>query len=139
MTIALTTPRTWVTGEVPTASILNAHLRDNSDYFTGETAWTAPTFQNAWVNFGFASTQWSLAGYRKIGDMVWLKGLVKSGTVGAAIFTLPVGYRPSADALFAVDSNNLFGVIDVTSAGVVKLTTGSNVYVQLDGLVFSTV
>ena len=27
--MAWTAPRTWVAGEVPTASIMNAHLRDN--------------------------------------------------------------------------------------------------------------
>lgn len=32
MTATWTTPRTWATGEVVTAALLNAHLRDNLDY-----------------------------------------------------------------------------------------------------------
>lgn len=30
--MAWTTPRTWVAGEVPTAAIMNAHVRDNLQY-----------------------------------------------------------------------------------------------------------
>lgn len=32
MTATWTTPRTWATGEIVTAVMLNAHLRDNLDY-----------------------------------------------------------------------------------------------------------
>jgi hypothetical protein len=55
-------------------------------------AWAPVTFQNGWVNFDAGRT----AQYRKNGDYVELRGVVKSGTVayGTAMFTLPVGYRP---------------------------------------------
>lgn len=46
--MAWTTPRTWVAGEVPTAAILNTHIRDNlaaiGDPWTAYTpTWTAAT------------------------------------------------------------------------------------------------
>lgn len=141
MAIALTTPRTWVTGEVPTASIMNQQVRDNSDYINGETTWTAATLQNAWANFGAANaaSNFSTAAYRKFGDMVWIKGTVKNGTLGAAIFTLPAGYRPLNRCGFAIESNNVFGRVDVDNTGVVFTSLAAAAYVQLDGIVFSTI
>jgi hypothetical protein len=138
VSIALTTPRTWVAGEVPTASVLNQQIRDNSDYLNGETGWSAPALVNGWVNFG-SSYNYSTVGYRKLGDMVWLKGLLKSGTVGAVMFTLPVGYRPLARCGFAIESNNAFGRVDVQPDGTVFTVLASNVFVSLDGIVFSTI
>jgi len=32
---AFTTPRTWVTGEVVTAALLNTHIRDNQNFLIG--------------------------------------------------------------------------------------------------------
>ncbi len=138
MTIALTTPRTWVTGEVPTAALLNTYVRDNGDYFTGETVWATPTLTNGWVNFVTAG--YSTAGYRKIGDIVWLKGTIKNGTVGSDAFTLPTAYRPTAETLFATESNSVIGRVDVTAAGaVMPIAPSNNAYVMLDGLFFSTI
>lgn len=36
MSVIWTTPRTWVTGELVTAALLNTHLRDNMDYLKAE-------------------------------------------------------------------------------------------------------
>jgi hypothetical protein len=55
------------------------------------TAWTNLTLQNGWTN---ASGQ-QAAQYRKIGDMVQLRGGIAGGTLNAIAFTLPVGFRPS--------------------------------------------
>jgi hypothetical protein len=134
--MAWTAPRTWVAAEVPDAALMNLHVRDNLLYLVGDLAWTAPTLAGTWVNFGSGFTT---AGYRRIGDMVHLKGTIKLGVVNTTAFTLPVGYRPTAQAIFAVESNNAFGVVVVNAAGTVVPTTGSNVYFQLDGIVFSTV
>jgi hypothetical protein len=56
--------------------------------------WIAPTLTNSWVDYG---APWTTAGYRRDGNRVTLKGLIKNGTVGSSVFTLPVGYRPGAD------------------------------------------
>src|SRR5436190_3119179 len=37
------------------------------------TAWTGVTFQNGWQNFGGG---WPSAQYRKVGDQVYLRGLI---------------------------------------------------------------
>lgn len=94
----------------------------------------APTFLNAWSNLGSGFTG---AGYFKDqSGIVHLRGLVTGGTVGAAIFNLPAGYRPSAQESFAIQSNNVFGRCDVTPAGDVFATAGSNVYFSLSGISF---
>lgn len=102
---------------------------------TGEATWTAPTLSGAWVNYGGA---FSTAGYRKDSNgVVHLRGVVKSGTIGTAIFTLPAGYRPSMDMIFPVISNSTIGQINVTaSTGVVQCNIGNNASVTLDGITF---
>lgn len=54
-------------------------------------AWTPVTFQNAWLDLGGG---YQTCQYRKIGDIVYLRGVAKSGSSGTVAFTLPVGYRP---------------------------------------------
>lgn len=104
---------------------------------TSPSLWTAVTvFTNSWVNFDANHP----AQYRKVGDDVELRGLIKSGTIGLAAFTLPAGFRPfQADEVFAVSSNSLFGRVVVLSTGVVTPDVGSNITVYLSGIRFSTI
>lgn len=90
-----------------------------------------PAFQNAWVNFG--GTDPSASFYKDRGR-VYLAGSVKSGTLAAPIFTLPVGYRPPSDTVrFAVidGSAGPGGTVIVFASGAVHLQTGNNVFVSL--------
>lgn len=134
--MAWTTPRTWVAGELVTKAMLDEQIRDNEIYLKGDAAWIAPTFLNAWVNFGGVTL---VAGYRKIADVVYLRGTIKSGTIAAAAFTLPVGYRPHIQQIFISDANNLIGRVTVAPNGSVIPQIGSNVYYTLDGICFSVV
>lgn len=92
------------------------------------TAWTAPTFTNSWSTYGgaFQSPQ-----YRKVGDMVQLRGAMTGGT-GTA-FTLPTGFRPPANVSFAVANGSNLGEIQVASDGAVTMLRTSNAtYVALN-------
>lgn len=93
-----------------------------------------PNYENSWVDYG---GEYSGAGFKKdaVGN-VYLTGLVKSGTVNTAIFTLPVGYRPAYRKIFATTSNNVHARFDVQPSGVVSTTNGSNAWVSLDGITF---
>lgn len=95
---------------------------------------TAVTFAGAWVNF--AAGLHTVAYYKDGGGRVHLRGAAKSGTIGTTIFTLPVGYRPTAVLLFPVVSNDAFGFARVESDGDVLAQGGSNVYFSLDGISF---
>lgn len=92
---------------------------------------TAPAFKNAWVNFGGGATA---ASYYIDRGRVYLVGLIKSGTIAQAAFTLPVG--PPTPVNFAVDSNGAFGTVQVDAAGNVVPTAGSNVFVDLAPISF---
>ena len=55
------------------------------------TAWTAFTFLNGWTG---ATGGYPIAGYRRIGDMVYMRGRISGGTMGQPMFNLPAGFRP---------------------------------------------
>lgn len=67
--------------------------------------------------------------YRKVGKTIKLKGKTDNNTPAGVIssqnvFTLPIGYRPAETQLFTVaveDGSNPVVVIEITSAGVVKV------------------
>jgi hypothetical protein len=96
----------------------------------------APVFKNAWVNFAAGE---ALAGYwRDPFGFVTLKGVIKTGTINTACFTLPPGYRPLEKQLVATISNGAIGRLDVTTAGAVIPVSGNNAYFALNNISFPT-
>lgn len=96
--------------------------------------WIAATLP-LWTNFG---APYHPAGYLKDNDgFVHLRGRV-TNVAGSTIFTLPVGFRPSATGRYAVDCNGAYGVVEVTSAGAVNWVVGAAAPVTLDGITFDT-
>jgi hypothetical protein len=96
--------------------------------------YTAPSLLNSWVDFG---SGYSTSGYLKHNGVVYLKGVLKSGTVNTTFFTLPAGYRPSATLVFAVISNVAISQVNIDSSGNVTMVSGSNVSVSLDNIRFA--
>jgi DNA-binding beta-propeller fold protein YncE len=97
-------------------------------------AWQTPVFENGWVNY---SGTYNDAGYFKDSvGVVHLRGLVKNGTIGQTIFTLPVGYRPAARGIFPSVSNSVPGRIDVLPDGRVIPLAGNSVWLSLEGITF---
>lgn len=98
-------------------------------------AYTDASYLNSWVSYN--TTTHNKAGYYKTTTgVVRLQGVVKSGTIGQPIFTLPTGYRPAKTLLFTVPSNGAFGVLEIQTDGDVIATTGNNTYVSLEGIQF---
>lgn len=98
-------------------------------------AWTNATYQNSWTTF----SGWTAAGYYKDPfGIVHLRGMITGGTIGAAAFTLPTGYRPpNAGAQFPVASNSALGRVYCNSDGRVIIETPSNnAWVSLEGIQF---
>lgn len=113
-----------------------------SDYVNGEPArnddtdWADASLLNSWVNYDIRKAQ-----YRRLNGVVWMRGLVKDGTIGTTILQLPVGFRPAASAgaehHFPVASNGAFGCVRVwNSNGVVDVVTGSNAWVDFSSVHF---
>ena len=93
-------------------------------------------FANSWVDFGIG---WALSSYRQHTDgMVQIRGMIKSGTVDQIAFTLPSGLRPPLHLTYAVDSNGVYGRVDIQTTGAVKPKAGSNVWFALNFLFDST-
>jgi hypothetical protein len=93
--------------------------------------WTQPTLVNSWVDYGGSN---ALLAYRKVGDVVQLRGTGKDGTLNTTAFTLPVGYRPTASYRFGTAD----GTTTVDSSGNVAFFAGSSTIFSVDGVFFST-
>ena len=112
-----------VSGQLP---VIEAHHLVGA---SGEIA-----FAGTWANFGGSNEP---ARYWKdFTGIVHLGGVVKLGTIGTTIFTLPAGYRPQYAMIYAVASNNAYGTLTVNPDGTVVASTGSNVYFSLSGITF---
>ena len=99
--------------------------------------WRAPTLQNSWVYFG--SPHEPPGYYKDATGRVWIRGLVKSGTLGSPIFTLPAGYEPPYSIVQVGISDDLLCEIDISQAGAVTVGSGgNNTWVSLSGISFST-
>ena len=98
---------------------------------TDPEAWTQPTLVNSWVDYGAPN---AFIAYRKVGDIVQLRGTAKNGTLNTTAFTLPVGYRPSASYRVATCD----GSIDVNTSGNVGFYAASNAIFSIDGAWFTT-
>jgi len=99
-------------------------------------AWIAPTFTNSFTNFG--SPHANAGYYKDPSGRVHLRGAVKrSPTTDLGMFTLPAGYRPSAQLVSPISVFGAIGGLGITSAGVVNANSGdTSVFVSLDGISF---
>lgn len=86
----------------------------------------APAFQSAWVNYGTAN--WATAAFmRDAAGIVHIKGLIKNGTFSSPLFTLPVGFRPLQNMIFAgIQGDNSAIRIDVYDSGIIQVSAGVN-------------
>ena len=95
------------------------------------------SFGSGWTNYN--TSIWNPGRRKHFGDMVVLSGMVArtSGT-GTTIATLPVGYRPTKNELFAVQTSSGLGRVDVYDDGTVVYVSGGTTWISLAGLIFST-
>jgi len=68
--------------------------------------WRALTLQNTWERQG---TAWQAPQYRRIGQTVYVRGLIKGTTIAAqtVIANLPVGFRPKLGQMVTGNTNAL--------------------------------
>lgn len=109
-----------------------------------DTGWIdmTPVLANGWVSY---DANYGPPKYRKKAGIVYLQGLVKAGTLGTVIATLPVGFRPDSaqfggagTLLFvAMGDNNVVTRIDVYPDGrIVQAGGGTNVWQSLSSVIF---
>lgn len=92
-------------------------------------------FQNSWINYN-DDVLWNTAAYYRDNSRVYLKGLIEGGIADTVVFTLPAGYRPVKECVFAVAASSLFGEVRVQPDGDVIFKAGTATYVSLDGISF---
>jgi hypothetical protein len=86
---------------------------------------------NGWVNYGAPYP--NVASAKSASGIVFVRGAIKSGTIGAVAFTLPVGSRPAFDSIHAVyTSASTIGYIRVFVDGSVEVIAGNAAFVYLD-------
>jgi hypothetical protein len=102
--------------ELPIAKITGSVLADQRAVVTSvQTPWIAMApLTNGWVAYG---APYQTPRYRKIGDIVYVEGWMKSGTVGQVCYTLPVGFRPTATTQFVTASQGAVARIGVDATG----------------------
>ena len=95
-----------------------------------DTAWQTPTLLNSWVDFG---SDHPVARWREWNGRLQIVGMIKNGTTtgGTDIMDLPVtlSHRP----IFPVVVNDVFGSIEITTAGQVRCRNiPNNVFVSIN-------
>jgi hypothetical protein len=101
------------------------------------TAWTALPLLNGWVAAG---GNMQTPRYRKIGDLVYLEGLVKSGSLALPAANLPVGFRPPKQIQRPLYSGPTVSGGAVTTTGDFYIQFGDiNGGVDIGSVIFSTV
>lgn len=93
-------------GDVPISTTgLTALVSGEDWHYVGEAG--EPAFQNSWANLGSSN---KLAFRIREAGVVDVQGIITPGTLGATIFTLPDGYRPTSS------SSSFFPITGVTAA-----------------------
>lgn len=98
-----------------------------------DTYWHTAPFKNGWVDYG---STFATAGFRRApGGVVYVRGVVKNGTLGTGstgvVFQLPVDCRPKKTLIFATSSNAQFGEIRIDGSGNVYASVGSPTWISL--------
>ena len=96
--------------------------------------WIAPTLLGTWVNYGAPE---ATVGYyiNALGEVI-IKGMVKDGTIGTAIFQLQVGYRPLENQRRACVSIDAFSESYVDPSGNVITSNGVATWFSISGISF---
>lgn len=91
-------------------------------------------FQNGWANF---AGPWP-ASFRKVNNIVYLRGVIGGGAFAVPAFALPVEFRPPIGRSYLFSANSVYtpGTIQVDPTGAVTPNGGNNVFITLDGMYF---
>lgn len=123
---------------------------------TPATAWTPIPLSGNWVAYDPAGG-WQVPAYRKLGDIVYCRGLAKNASNDLTVGVLPIGYRPTGNMMTTawLSWNGSTGRaqirLEISPAGVILfgasygLPTGTTSpaitscdHLNLDNLIFST-
>lgn len=119
-----TTPRTWASGEVVSAAMFNAEIRDALLGLQAEwTAWT-PNLTGFTVGNGVQTARW-----RRVGRTIELRYKLTAGTTSSfsGTFAVALPVAPAADYVTNQALNGSAGLYD-SSGGVTSRQGGAVIY-----------
>lgn len=122
------------TGTIPT---FTAGSGTDRPVIVQNQGWTNLTYTNSWVSFD--TTNYHPARYMMDANgFVHLSGLVKNGTIGSSLATLPTGYRPAKKVTFVSfgGTPEVANRIEITTTGTITILSGPNAYVSLENITF---
>lgn len=90
-----------------------------------DSGWITATLQNGYTSY---NDPYGPIKYRKIGNVVNIQGSTNQATNQLTIFTLPPGFRPDRQVIFATQNGNALARLDITKAGEVKPDFTSNTW-----------
>jgi len=128
--MAYTTPRTWVTGELVTAAMLNQQIRDNENAIVpnGPDAWVAwtPTVTQS----GAVTVTNTRSRYMKVGRLVVVMADLSVTGAGTATNGIIIGGLPFAAAYSSFQVVGTCNVFDTSAAsdysGIVRFNGTNN-------------
>ena len=88
------------------------------------------SMSNAWVNGSPAF------GYRLIGNIVRLRGLLTTGTSNTTALTLPAGYRPATTGVYASIQGVNVSFSNIASSGTIAPVYSGTAQMYFDGVQF---
>jgi hypothetical protein len=92
--------------------------------------WNTPTLLNGWVAYSGSHP----VGYYRDRNRVYLRGLVKSGTIGTAIFQVPNGYKPQSLQYLPAIADSAFARVNIDANGNIIAQLGTNGWFSLEGI-----
>lgn len=113
------------------------YTKDKIDQLIANTNWQTITPASGWSNF--TSAPYGQPRYRLKNGFVTCQGMMfrPSGT-NTAMFTLPVGFRPSQQLIVAACGADAFAELIVATTGVVTFGAGNaSSWVSLNNIMFS--
>lgn len=111
--------------------IINAlATTSGSTTLAGDSGWLALPYATGWSDFDPAN--WLGAAYRKIGNQVFVRGLVKNSAAMSAgtvypVGTLPAGFRPPGNLILSGTIGNSSTRMDIMSTGIIEFVSGAAV------------
>jgi hypothetical protein len=99
-----------------------------SAWVLDDTGWLVLPLANGWGSYTELEV-YGPAGYRRIGDIVYLRGLIRNGGtgLGGVFATLPVGFRPQIQHIVPTMTFNFaFSSFEIQPNGNLSLGTGAS-------------
>jgi hypothetical protein len=114
---------------------------DGASFALSASSFTALTLQPGWTEF---DNLYRKAAARVVGGIVHLEGEIKTAGTNPAAFTLPAGFRPSANVSVLINvCTGSIGRLDITPSGAVTVQAENNDFflaqcgTSLDGASFA--